>query len=98
MRMTGKKQFGSKLKLKIMANKKLNITKLWIGHIPEIYGYGIMVMECTEDQARKSLKRMFQAWRKSMNGELNYTQAMDYFGGKIFEVETGKQYYDDFNE
>lgn len=70
-------------------------TKLWVGHIPEIYGYGIMVLEFSEDQARKSLKRMFNAWRKSMHGEFTYPKAMDYFGGRIFEVETGKQYYDD---
>ena len=86
-----------------MANKtvktgKLKPTKIWVGHIPEIYGYGIMVIECTEDQARKSLKRMFQETRKIWHGELAYTKAMDYFGGKIFQVETGKQYYDDFGE
>jgi hypothetical protein len=68
--------------------------KLWCGMIPEIYGYGLMVLELTEDQARKSLKRMFNAWRKSMHGEFGYARAMEYFGGSIFEVETGKQYYD----
>jgi hypothetical protein len=81
-----------------MAQKKLKITKVWCGHIPEIYGYGIMVMECTEDECRKSLKRMFQAWRKTMKGTYNYPEAMDYFGGRIFEVVTGKQYYDGFGE
>jgi hypothetical protein len=33
-----------------------------------------------------------------MHGTLNYPQAMDYFGGRIFEVVTGKQYYDGFGE
>jgi hypothetical protein len=79
---------------KPLKNKKLRPAKFWCGHIPEIYGYGIMVLECTEDQARKSLKRMFHATRKAWHGELNYPQAMDYFGGSIFQVETGKQYYD----
>lgn len=68
--------------------------KLWCGHIPEIYGYGIMVIELTEDEARKSLKRMFTAWKKTMHGELSYPKAMDYFGGRVFQIETGKQYYD----
>lgn len=86
--MTAKKQ----------STRKLRPTKFWCGHIPEIYGYGIMVIECTEDQARKSLKRMFRAWKKSMHGEFNYPEAMDFFGGKIFQVETGKQYYDGFGE
>jgi hypothetical protein len=79
-------------------NKKLIPTKLWCGHIPEIYGYGIMVLECTEDQARKSLKRMFRAWRKQMHGNFNYPEAMEFFGGRIFQVETGKQYYDNLGE
>ena len=57
-----------------------------------------MVIECTEDQARKSLKRMFLAWRKTMMGQCNFKEAMDNFGGRIFQVETGKQYYDDFGE
>jgi hypothetical protein len=69
--------------------------KLWCGHIPEIYGYGIMVIELTEDEARKSLKRMFTAWKKSMHGEFGYARAMEFFGGKVFQIETGKQYYDD---
>lgn len=78
-----------------MATKKqLKPLKFWCGMIPEIYGYGIMVFECTEDQARKSLKRMFRAWKKTMHGEFGYEKAFDYFGGRIFEVETGKQYYD----
>ena len=84
--------------LKTMAQKKMKITKVWCGHIPEIYGYGIMVIECTEDECRKSLKRMFNAWRKTMHGAFTYPKAMDYFGGRIFEVVTGKQYYDDFGE
>jgi len=76
-----------------MANKK---TKMWIGIIPGAFGYGITVLECTKDEARKSLKKFYYAWKRSNNFNLTYAQAMDYFGGRIFEVETGKQYYDDF--
>lgn len=69
--------------------------KLWCGHIPNICGYGIMVLELTEDECRKSLKRMFNSWKRNVPHEFTYTKAMDYFGGRIFQVETGKQYYDD---
>jgi hypothetical protein len=72
--------------------------KLWCGRIPEIYGYGIMVLECTEDECRKSLKRMFWSWKKTMHGEMGYKEAFEYFGGSIFLVETGKQYYDNLGE
>ena len=79
-----------------MATKKQKVLKLWCGHIPEIYGYGIMVLECTEDEARKSLKRMYYGWKKSIRGEFrSFNEVMEYFGGEVFEVETGKQYYDE---
>lgn len=78
-----------------MTKKKLT-TKMWIGHIPEIYGYGIMVLECTEDEARKSLKRAFTNAKRWNHGEAGYKEAFENWGGKVFEIETGKQYYDDF--
>jgi hypothetical protein len=78
--------------------KKLKPQKLWVGHIPEIYGYGVMVIECTEDQARKSLKRAFAIAKKSFRGEAGYKEAFENWGGRIFQVETGRYYGDDFCE
>jgi len=78
--------------------KKLKPQKMWIGHIPEIYGYGVMVMECTEDEARKSLKLAFAVAKKANDGQRSYAQSFDHWGGRIFEVETGKRYCDDFSE
>jgi hypothetical protein len=86
--MTAKKQ----------TTKKLKPTKLWVGHIPGIYGYGVMVIEFTEDQARKSLKKAFAQAKKYNEGEMSYANAFDHWGGRIFEVETGKHYGDDFTE
>jgi hypothetical protein len=81
-----------------MAQKKMKITKVWCGHIPEIYGYGIMVIECTEDQARKSLKKAFADAKRWNHGEAGYKEAFENWGGRIFEVQTGKHYGDDFGE
>jgi hypothetical protein len=92
-----------------MTTKKLKITRirkpktkctdgLWCGMIPEIYGYGIMVFECTEEQARKSLKKHFLVFKKAANGELTFNRAMEYFGGRIQKVELGKMYYDNLSE
>ena len=86
--MTAKKQ----------STKKLRPTKLWVGHIPGIYGYGVLVIECTEDQARKSLKRAFAQAKKSFLGQAGYKEAFENWGGRIFQVETGKHYGDDFCE
>lgn len=74
--------------------KKLRPLKLWCGRLPEIYGYGLIVFECTEDQARKTLKREFYKMKKAWHGELTYLKAMDFFGGDIFQIETGKAYDD----
>lgn len=100
---TGKNWFGSKLTLKIMTAKKqivkkLKPQKLWVGHIPGIYGYGVMVIDLTEDEARKSLKRAFALAKKYNDGQAGYKEAFDHWGGRIFEVETGKHYGDDFSE
>jgi hypothetical protein len=81
-----------------MATKKQKPLKLWCGQIPEIYGYGIMVLERTEEEARKTLKREFYRFKKVFNGERGFQASMDWWGGRIFEVETGKGYNDDFNE
>lgn len=77
-----------------MTAKKLKPQKLWCGRIPEIYGYGLIVLECTEAEARKTLRREFQIMKKSFHGEMSFPKAMDYFGGTVIPVETGKAYYD----
>lgn len=81
-----------------MTAKKTTPTKLWVGHIPGIYGYGVMVIDLTEDLARKSLKRAFAEAKKYNDGFMNYKNAFEHWGGRIFEVETGKHYGDDFTE
>jgi len=81
-----------------MAKKQQKVTKLWCGMIPGIYGYGIMVLECTEDDARKSLKRAFANAKRYNHGERSYNDSFIHWGGRIFEVETGKHYGDDFTE
>jgi len=78
--------------------KKLKPIKLWCGMIPGIYGYGIMVLECTEDQAKKSLKLAFAKAKKANDGQRTFAASFDHWGGRIFEIETGKSYGDDFTE
>jgi hypothetical protein len=74
-----------------MAKKKLII---WCGLIPDIYGYGITVFETTEDLAKKSLKKHFHVAKKANDGEYSFPKAMEWFGGRVFEVEMDKCYDD----
>jgi hypothetical protein len=66
----------------------------WCGLIPDIYGYGITVFETTEDLAKKSLKKHFHVAKKSFDGVYTFPQAMEAFGGRVFEVEMDTCYDD----
>ena len=80
--------------------KKTNVQKLevWVGMIPEIHGYGLNVMEFSEAEAKKTLRREFLKMQKAWNGEFTFPKAMEFFGGRIFKIESGKAYYDNFGE
>ena len=83
---------------KAVKHKELKPTKLWVGQIPGIYGYGVIVIELTEDQARKSLKRAFARAKKANDGERSFNDSFIHWGGRISEVQTGKCYGDDFTD
>jgi len=70
--------------------------EVWIGLIPDIHGYGLNVLEFSEDLCRKALKREFRAMQKSWHGELTFPQAMENFGGRIEKIEPGKAYFENF--
>ena len=67
---------------------------IWVGQIPEIFGYGIMVLGHDEKSCRKALRKAYKDW----NGQLGFDRAFDNWGGSIQEVEIGKVYYDNFGE
>lgn len=91
-------EFLNELKVKVTEPKKQKPTKLWCGMIPGIYGYGIMVIELTEDDCRKSLKRAFAIAKKANDGERSFNDSFIHWGGRILQVETGKHYGDDFTD
>lgn len=82
--------------------KKLNTKKctpgFWCGRLPEIYGYGLIVFECTPDAAKKSLRKHFYIARKANNGFYTFPQAMENFGGTIVPISFGKLYDDNLYE
>lgn len=71
-----------------------NNPETWCGMIPNIYGYGIIVFETSEELVWKCLKKYFHAAKKANDGVYGFSKAMDYFGGRVFKIEMNKRYYD----
>lgn len=83
---------------------------IWIGVIPDIFGYGITIAEESEEACEKALKRAYNSWAKGRpddygdmrdeNGRklTRFEKAMENWGGRIIEVELGKAYFDNFGD
>jgi hypothetical protein len=76
--------------------------KIWLGTIPDCFGYGIAVIEDTQEKCRLALKK---DWDETLtarkdyiphNFPQDYESALDYFGGFVTEIEKGKAYCDGF--
>jgi hypothetical protein len=78
--------------------KSSKSNEVWVGQIPSIFGYGIMVVESSEAECKKSLKKHYLACKKSWGFDKTFADAMDWFDGRITKIEMGKMYYDDFGE
>ena len=72
--------------------------EVWIGQIPGIFGYGIVVAESSEAECKKALKKHYLACKKSWGYDKTFTDAMDYFGGMVDKIKMGAMYYDNFGE
>jgi CO dehydrogenase/acetyl-CoA synthase delta subunit len=71
---------------------------IYIGVIPDIFGYGISVASDTEAGAMKALRKAYADWKKARpNPETNFDKSFDAYAGRVIEVELGKAYYDNFN-
>jgi len=78
--------------------KSSKSSEVWIGQIPGIFGYGIMVAESSEAECKKALKKHYLACKKSWGYDKTFTDAMDYFGGMVDKIKMGAMYYDNFGE
>ena len=72
-------------------------TEIWLAHMPECFGYGLMVLDTSEDGARRKLKAAYLPMAKRYQFGQTFDRAMEYFGGTIAPVELGKVYNDNFN-
>ena len=84
--------------------------KVWVGLIPEIFGYGLLVVEDSEEECRKALE---EAYNESAKGSYDdyedqehedgtpytrFEKAFEHWGGGFKHIEFGKVYFDDFGE
>lgn len=79
-----------------MAKKKQTI---WVGMIPEIFGYGMTVIGNSEAECMKALRAEYKEWKKQRpDPSTNFKKSFEYFGGSVQEIEIGKVYFEDFRE
>lgn len=81
---------------------------IWIGVIESIFGYGIAVAEVTEEKCMEALRDIYNASVEDLPDEYDeqydengiemsrFEKAMEYWGGRVSEVELGKGYDDGF--
>jgi hypothetical protein len=71
---------------------------IWIGVIPGIFGYGISVASDTRDNCLKAIKKSYKEFKKSYpNKSITFVKSFEDWGGRIYEIELDKTYFDDFS-
>lgn len=81
-----------------MPKAKTKAKTIWVGIIPDIFGYGINVAAETRDEAFDALRREYVDWKKAIlqPSSTNFDESFRYYGGYVIEVELGKGYHDGF--
>jgi len=69
---------------------------IWLAQIPECFGYGICILDTTENGALVKLRKEYKKMAAGYNCQKSFNDAMDYFGGSVSEIEIGKSYNDGF--
>ena len=80
-----------------MGKQSKTDNKLWYGHIPEIFGYGIMIISSSERKAKSGLKKAYYTLRKEYGSRTTYETAMENWGGGVYELFLDYVYYDNLN-
>lgn len=76
----------------------MNPKHIWVGVIPDIFGYGITVASMTEGGAKKGLRKAFLEWKKHRQSPSTFNSAFEDWGGRIDKIELDKAYADNFGE
>lgn len=71
---------------------------IFVGVIPDIFGYGINVASDTKEGAMAGLRKAYADWKEANpDSTTSFKTSFEYWGGHIIEVELGKGYHDGFN-
>ena len=72
-------------------------TQVWVGIIPDIFGYGLNVVGKTKGDAMTALRRAYADWKKAQpDASTDFETSFDRFGGSVTRIELGKAYHDGF--
>jgi hypothetical protein len=74
---------------------------IWVGQLPDIFGYGLIVIDKSEELVTKALKKEYYAWKRErrkdgIHSDSTFKSSMEDWGGCIEKVEYGKVYNDGF--
>jgi hypothetical protein len=73
--------------------------ELWVGIIPDIFGYGFSVAGQTAGECKKAMQQEYKRWKKMYpDTETNFESSFENFGGRIQRISLGKVYYENFGE
>jgi len=71
---------------------------VFIGTIPDIFGYGISVVSDSKEGAMSALRRAYDDWKiHRPNHETTFSKSFQTYAGSVVEVEMDKSYHDNFN-
>lgn len=81
-----------------MTTKRTNKpARIWVGIIPEIFGYGINAIGRTEAEAMDALRSAYADWKVARpDSSTDFDSSYERFGGSVTRVEIGKAYHDGF--
>jgi hypothetical protein len=80
-----------------MATQRTNKPTLWVGIIPDIFGYGINALGRTKAETEAALRKAYAQHKKAQPDALtDFETSFQYWGGCVFKVKVGKAYFDGF--
>jgi hypothetical protein len=73
-------------------------SNVWVGVIPDIFGYGINAIGHTRAGVMRTLRQSYDEWKKARpDPTTNFKDSYARFGGAVTKVEIDKAYHNNFN-
>jgi hypothetical protein len=83
--------------MSIDLTKRSKPSTIWVGIIPDIFGYGISVAETSKAKAMTALRKSYDEWKEAQpDSSTDFETSFQYWGGSVTEIELGKAYNDGF--